>query len=260
MYDFFAATAWKMTPFPAYGFTHLSIFFCGLFLSVLAAIKLRNISVKKLDKILFFIGLFLLVTEIYKQLFHIYVLEPVGTYKYWIFPFYLCSVPMYFFLLLPFVRKEGIKRGMYAFLTSYNFIGGFMAFIEPSGIIHDYVTLTIHSFTWHMLIVFAGLLIGANANLRFTMKDFRRSMLCYVLLALLAIIINILMYDVSGGSVNAMFIGPPITSLIVFRDIAEKYGWAVNAVVFSAVLTLGAFLAFLPIMKLKKPYRIREKK
>ena len=253
MYDFFAKTAWKMEQFPAYGFTHLSLFFCGLLLTGFATYKLRNITEKKLDRILFFTGLFLIATEIYKQLFHIYYFDPVGSYKFWIFPFHLCSIPMYFCVIIPFVKNKTVKKAMYSFLASYNLLGGFMAFIEPSGIISDYVILTVHSFMWHMIIVFTGMIIGTNRNLIFRRSDYKYSVLCYIVLALTALTINVVFSEASGGDLNMFFIGPPISSIIVFHDIAEKFGWVANAIFYSAMLSLGAYIAFFPFTKMKKP-------
>lgn len=84
--DFFEHTAWKMNVPKPYGLFHLFFFFFGIALCVFFAYRLRNSS-KRQNKIIFFsVGIFLLITELYKQLFYFFVIGK-GSYQWWIFPF-----------------------------------------------------------------------------------------------------------------------------------------------------------------------------
>lgn len=100
---FFQATAWTMdTPKP-YGAFHLVLTVLGVSLSIFLARKFSFPERKAgPDTILFLCGLFLGLTELYKQGF-IYYIENGRTYDWWYFPFQLCSVPMYLGLFIPMV-------------------------------------------------------------------------------------------------------------------------------------------------------------
>ena len=241
-------TAIEVEKLPAYGWIHLSYFIVGVLVCILIAYLLRKKSIKTMNWILFGLGIFLIVTEIYKQLFYTYYIGQ-GAYQYWIFPFQLCSIPMYFCLLLPFIKNEKIRNAMYIFLISYNFLGGFISFLEPSGLIHEWLFLTVHAFLWHMILVLVGLIIGLNNHLKFSFKEFKSNIILFICLCIIAFIINILFW---GKDVNMFFVGPKISSIIVFETIATKFGWYINTPIYMLALTIGAFVFYLPFVLLSK--------
>lgn len=244
--DFLSWTAIKMPKVVPYGTFHLIFFFGGLILSILIAYLLRKKSSKTLKWIIFGLSFFLLITEIYKQLFYTYYIGN-GVYQNWIFPFQLCSIPMYIGLVLPFIKSEKVSKILLTFLASYNLLGGFIAFLEPSGLIHEYYTLTYHAFIWHMLITFMGILTGINQNIIYKKKDFKLNIIFFLCLCIIAFIINLLLSDT-----NMFFVGPNISSIIVFKTISTKFGWFINDLVYLPLLTLGAYICFYPFTKIKK--------
>ena len=123
MEELIKATAWRMTPPSAYGSFHLSFFLIGLLVSLGLAILLRRTTDRQNKVVLLVCGLFLVLSEIYKHLFYYYVVGE-GSYPWWIFPFQLCSVPMYICLIAPFLKKGGVQQALYNFMISYNFLGG----------------------------------------------------------------------------------------------------------------------------------------
>ena len=146
-------TAWTMTPPKPYSFFHIALSLTGIAFAVCLAACLNRRG-GSVSRRLFFAGLILAVSELYKQLFLTLAAHP-GVYDWWYFPFQLCSVPMYLCLLLPFLPES--KRGaLYAFLQDFSLLGGFLALAEPSGLMHPYVTLTLHGFFWHFGLIFIG--------------------------------------------------------------------------------------------------------
>ncbi len=245
LYDFMTATAWTMEKPKAYGAFHLIFTFVGVLLCILAARKLRHISERGNRIVLFGVGIFLVLTEIYKQLFYYYYIGN-GSYQWWIFPFQLCSVPMYLCIFASLLKKGKIQHGMFCFMTTYNLLGGIMAFIEPSGIVHEYWTLTLHAFIWHMLLIFVGAYLIASGRFAKTKKEFLSATVGFLALAVLAFSINLIFWDVSNGSINMFFVGPQNSSLAVFKQISEKFGWYISTLLYIPTVCLGAFLVFLP--------------
>ncbi len=240
-----AATAWEMTKPKAYGPFHLLFTFFGVLLCILIARKLRNVNERGNKIVLFSVGAFLLVTEIYKQLFHTFYLRD-HTYNFGIFPFQLCSVPMYLCLIAPFLKPGKIQNGMYYFMTTYNLLGGIMAFIEPSGIVHEYWTLTLHAFLWHLLLIFIGIYLILSGRYAKTRKEYLEATVTFLVLAVIAFCINLIFWEASGGGINMFFVGPRNSSLLVFKQISKACGWYVSTLLYIPTVCLGAFLVYLP--------------
>lgn len=238
-------TAWAMEKPVAYGAFHLTFFFVGLALSLLGAYLLRNAGERANRAVLLTVGLVLLVSEVYKQLFYTYILGK-GTYQWWIFPFQLCSVPMYFCLFLPFLKEGKLRQCCFDFLLAFNLMGGFLAFIEPSGLVHEYWTLTLHAFSWHMLLVFVGLYLGFSGRAGRKLRDFRNAVVVFILCCAVAFAINLALRQVSGGAVNMFYVGPSDSPIIVFRDISARFGWYVNTPIYMACLCAAAFVFYFP--------------
>ena len=243
--QFINATAWPMTEPASYGPFHLIFAFVGLAAAALLARRLRRLSDKGNRILLLTCGIFLLLSEIYKQLFYYYFIGQ-RSYQWWIFPFQLCSVPMYLCIIAPLLKPGKVQQGMYNFMMIYNLLGGFMAFVEPSGITHAYWTLTLHAFIWHMMLVFIGLYLAFSDRAGKTMKDYRAASVTFLCLSGIAFCINLIFWKAAEGDINMFFVGPRISPLIVFEWIAETFGWYVSTALYLPVVCLGAFLFFLP--------------
>ena len=238
MEQFLAWTAWGMEKPTAYGPFHLIFLIGGLSVCLLAAILLRRVGNKTNNILLFSVGAFLLVSEIYKQLFYTFYIGQ-GTYQWWIFPFQLCSVPMYLCLILPFIKSEKFRRPLYTFLATFNLLGGFIAMFEPSGLSHEYVTLTLHAFIWHLLLVFVGFYLIASDRAARSFKEYLPSVGVFFGLCTLAQIFNVIFRE---KDFKMFYISPfHPTPLVVFKQIEQATTWWVNMIVYLFALCLGAF-------------------
>ena len=246
-----AETAWMMEPPKPYGSFHLAFFFFGFMLSAFAAYRLRNISERGCRRVVFSVGLFLLFIEVYKQCFYYFYIGE-GEYPWWVFPFQLCSVPMYLCLIAPLLKPGRLQKGMYYFLVYYNMLGGIAAYLEPSGMISDYLALTLHSFSWHLSLVFLGMFLIATGNCGLKLRDYFSATGCYLVLCVIAFSLNLILRKPSGGSINMFFIGPNVSPLIVIRDIGARFGWYVGTAVYIPAVCLGAFVVFSVIRFAKK--------
>lgn len=253
MKAFFEWTAWKMTPPEPYGAFHLIFFFGGLLLAILITNRLKNCSEKTNRIVLVSCGVFLIICEVYKQLFYYYVIGD-SRYIWWIFPWQLCSIPMYLCIIAPFMKNKKIQNMMYNFLMTFNFFGGFIAFFEPSGLIHEYYTLTIHAFIWHMLLVFIGLYLWRSNRAGNKLKDFLSAIPVFITSAVIAEIINVVMKGKDG--INMFYISPYQQSpIIVFKELYVKLGWILNGFLFLFSLLLGSFIFFMIFYFMKEMFK-----
>ena len=242
---FIRATAIGMEKPKPYGIFHLCFVLIGVLLCVFAAYKLRRANEKQNRIVLVSVGVFLMLTEVYKQLFYYFIVGE-HSYEWWIFPFQLCSVPMYLCVIAPLLRPGRLQSGMYHFMSTYNLLGGVMAVIEPSGLLHKYLSLTLHAFVWHILLIFIGLYLIATGRCAKNFPDFRQATYTFLGLAALAFCINLIFWNVSEGTINMFYVGPRYSPLVVFEQISRSAGWYVSTALYLPVVGLGAYLMYLP--------------
>ena len=225
----------------AYGPFHLTFFLAGLAVSIFLARLLRNSNEKQNRRVLLVSGLLLLTFEIYKQLFQYYAIG-YERYPFGIFPFHICSTPMYLCLVAALIPSGRFQRALFNYIGTFGFIGGFISWFEPSGLSHGYWVQTLHSYIWHMILIFVGLHLGFSGRVAANKKDFRDAAIVFVGLCCAAFAVNLLFWNTSGGTINMFFVGPANSSLIVFKDISQRFGWYVNTPLYMGSMIFAAFI------------------
>ena len=238
-------TAWPMTPPRPYGMFHIAFAAAGVLAAFFGARLLAGKTPRGREKrrVVLAAGLCLSAMEIYKQLF-LYEIVGGGRYDWWYFPFQLCSLPMYLCPIMFFLGEDKRGTSVGTFMMDFNLLGGLMVFLEPSGLMHSYITLTLHGFFWHILIIFVGFYIGMSGQGNRTLSGFWRTLPIYVSGALLATLFNVMFAPF--GEISMFYISPyePSTQ-IVFHDIALRLGTGAGIASYMCATCLGAFLVHL---------------
>ncbi len=242
---FLKSTAIPMQEPKAYGAFHLLFWIIGTALAILAAYWLRNTTDRQNRRVLLVVGFFLLIAEIYKQAFQYYAIG-YTTYPFGIFPFHICSTPMYLSMIAGVLKPGRLQDALQNYIGTFGFAAGFIAFVEPSGLTQAYWPQTLHSFVWHILLVFLGVYLSFSGRVGRKRGDFKPAFFVYLSLCAVALVLDFAFYNVSNGTMNMFFIGPAGSSLIVFSDISKLLGWYVNTPLFIGCMTLGAFLVYWP--------------
>ena len=244
--SFFESMAWPMVPPPAYGTFHILFTLIGFGVCGFSAWKLRNVSDKVSGRILFFCGLLLAVSELFKQCFYYFVIME-NRYSWGDFPFQLCSIPMYMCLIVPWLKPGKLQRGMYSFMVLYNLLGGAISFTEPSGLLHEYWFLTLHSCIWHMMLVFIGLFVCFSKRGGNQKSDYVGATWTFLAMCGIAFVLNCLVQFGLGEHMNMFFVGPGNSSIAVFKQFSEWFGWYVNTPIYIGAVCLGAYIVFILI-------------
>ncbi len=239
-------TAWPMTPPKPYSSFHILLSICGI-LSALCLARILSRKPERAVKRLFVCGLILAGGELYKQLFLTLAVHP-GVYDWWYFPFQLCSIPMYLCLLLPGLPKR-LRPAVFTFLQDFGLLGGLMALAEPSGLMHPYVTLTLHGFLWHFILIFIGLFCHFSFAECRPAKQYVHALPIFFGCCLIALAIN----WAAGPETNiAMFYISPYhpSQQAVFRQLSLLLGIFPGNLLYVASAALGAFLVHLGLNRL----------
>ncbi len=249
------ATAWPIkTPRP-YGPFHLLLTLAGVTAAVCLACRLSKRlpgakdAAQRRTRPLLFCGLLLAVSEVYKQGF-LYLIVNDGHYDWWYFPFQLCSVPMYLCLLLPLADRleragrpylRGLSQILCTFLQDYALLGGVMALAEPSGLMHPYLTLTLHGFFWHFILIFLGLYCAMSGAAGTEWRWFFRTIPLFLLCCLIATAVNVAAHPY--GNADMFYISPYYPNgQVVFHQISLTIGTLAGNILYLLSVLLGAAL------------------
>lgn len=240
-------TAWPMTTPAPYSMFHICFTVIGVLIACLCAQRLKKNSKIWCDQVLFFCGLGLAASEIYKQYF-LYYVGNGQSYDWWYFPFQLCSLPMYLCLLLPLIRSPRLHRVICTFMQDFNLLGGLMALIEPSGLMHPYWTMTIHGLVWHIVLIFIGLFIALNGQADRSIRGFLNTLPLFGICCLIASFINVATHTL--GHAEMFYISPYYpTGQVVFRQVALQFGIMAGNVTYLLAICLGGFLCHIGLSR-----------
>lgn len=210
-----------------------------ILLALLLAWRLRRMGDRAFTWLMGFIGLLFASTEILKQL---YLYQAGGgRYNWWYFPFQLCSIPMYLCLLYPLCRRGRGRRLLCTFMYNFNLLGAIAVFFDTSGLYHDSLLLTIHSFGWHILIIFLGSLILFSRRTDVSWAGYGKSLALFLALCLMATGFNILFHPF--GDIDMFYITPYYPSIqIIFHSIALRLGTIPGDLIYVGAIAAGAAL------------------
>lgn len=242
-------TAWPMTPPVLYGPFHLLAAFGGSAAAIWAAWLFSpkdhlntnsRIHQQKFDRIMLISGVILLIGELYKQLMNFYVVND-HVYDWWIFPFQLCSLPMYLCPLLIMIHTEKRHRILCTFLLDFNMMGAVATFIDPSGIFHPYWMLTLHGILWHLMLIFVGFVIIFSHEADLTTRGFLRTLPLFAFFCLAAEVLNGILHRFSAA--NLFYISPwEMSTQLLFGDIDRILGRPIGILLYILAMAAGAWL------------------
>ncbi len=287
-------TDWTMTePVDGSAF-HLIVAVVGILLAIITAVAFarkqrlavsgdkesqdKNDLQKRAYRIDLIVGLILLLSEIYKQLFRYFIVDD-RHYLVEFVPFQLCSLPMYLCLINAWLMHRHTKResreknkcftrntgnrhtgnqctknqytknftekiicAINTFIIDFNLMGALMVFVEPSGIFSKYVVLTWHGILWHLLIIFLGVYKGLTCrDTHLSMSSFGKTLPIFFSGCGIATVLNIVLHPY--GFISMFYISPYEPSIqIVFSDIAAKFGIAAGNIAYILAMLLGGFV------------------
>lgn len=242
-------TAWPMTPPVLYGPFHLLAAFGGSAAAIWAAWIFSpkdhpntntRIHQQKFDQIMLISGIILLIGELYKQLMNFYVVND-HVYDWWIFPFQLCSLPMYLCPLLIMIHNEKRHRILCTFLLDFNMMGAVATFIDPSGIFHPYWMLTLHGILWHLMLIFVGFVIIFSHEADLTTRGFLQTLPLFAFFCLAAEVLNGILHRFSAA--NLFYISPwEMSTQLLFGDIDRILGRPIGILLYILAMAAGAWL------------------
>ncbi len=233
-----------------YGTFHLIFVALSLAIIITACYFMRKNKDKTFRIVMFTIGAVLILSEIYKQFYYLYAAGGEG-YDWYIFPFQLCSVPMYLCLVIGCMKKTKARDALCEYLVCIGFLGGIMAYVEPSGILKKTYFDIIHSCIWHAIIIFIALYVLFTNNACNNLKNYLWALAVFAGVVITATVLNVIFYD--KPDFNMCYISPFYnTPLAVFKDfdvffknaLGRYLGRSVSALIYIIAIVIGGFLVY----------------
>jgi uncharacterized membrane protein YwaF len=155
----------------------------------------------KADRIVISICAFILLCcELFKQQFWF---TYYGYYRFEIFPFQFCSVPIYVSLFAAIVPWEKARELCYRFLAFYGIIGGLAVMLVPTAVLYTYfVPMSLHAMIWHAVLVIMGVYLIVSRGYGKQLKELIGPSVMLLVFVVIAIIGNILVYKLHLGTPN----------------------------------------------------------
>lgn len=211
------------------------------------------------------IGLFLISTEIYKQLLFAYHYNFQGDYHWSLFPFQLCSIPMYTAAIMPLARNEKLRKSLFAFMALYGMLGGIAVTLFQSSVLtwEDY-SLDYQSIIWHFGLVALGIYSATYLNIgsikfKETLKIYEYGTFTFLFFLVVAEIINLLIilnhgYNEFTAGGNMFYISMFMFNLAipVLSTVTSTCGWYIGFIGYTFALMAGAFIIFSTYFGLNK--------
>ena len=216
-------------------------------LAILIPLFFRNAEEKIYKRILFIFWVVLIILEIFKELVKSFHYGDPSYWEYSIrdFPFSICSMPYYFIPIVLFVNKEKhpkIVDAATGYLCLITLAAGIAVCIYTKMATSTLIYINIQTFIHHGSQVVLGIFIYVWNRKNITIKTFYRSLIAFLITAVIAIIINVAFYP---HFINMFFINPTrITNLPVGNIVQEKAGYPVYLIAFLSVIALMTFLTY----------------
>ena len=237
----------------AYGTYHILFMIISLIIIITFCYFMRKSSDKTFRIVLISLGSFLILTEIIKQFYYLYAIGRSG-YDWDIFPFQLCSVPMYVSVIAGCLKKGKVRSIICEYLVTIGFLGGIMAYVEPSGILHNDLFKLLHSCIWHAMLIFIALYILFTNNACKDLKGYPKALVVLGFVVLTATFLNVIFIDKAEVGFNMCYISPfRNTPLAVFKDFDVFFknllgiyvGRIVSIIIYLFAVGLGGFVIYL---------------
>ena len=229
-----------------YGDLHLGLAALAVALNIAVYHIVRNKREDRLLDILWALGIFMILAEIFKQWFcYEYLFDRQINLRY--FPWQLCSIAMYLSVSARYLKGKA-QEAVLVYLSTFSLVGAVMALASPAGMLLDQAVFTLHSFIYHALIIsesMIAILILRNRE----MPLFRSALPLFGVTVLISELINLLARRIINDPLrepNMFYINPYFeTTQPVFRNIARSFGTFAEIIVYLLCLILAAYLVFL---------------
>lgn len=214
----------------------------------------KTLAVKhdpKIDrKVIGSFAVILLLGEVFKQLFWYAFYD---YYRFEIFPFQFCSVPIYVSLFSAFAPWEKAREISYRFLAFFGIIGGLAVMVVPSAVLYTYfVAISLHSMIWHAILVAMGVYLIVSRGYGKKLKELVSPFVMFLGFVALAIIGNVLVYKLHlgtdacqpGDNLSMFYLSPYYPTQFPLLGAVQEFSYPLFVLAYIAIFTCFSLIVW----------------
>jgi len=208
---------------------------------------------KTLKYVLGIYGACALILEILKQLIWSVEIDSVTNvlvwdYQWYIFPFQLCSTPIYICLICMFLEKGKARDAMLSFMAYTTILGSIASAIIPNSLFVEDIVVNIHAMWLHLGSLVVSIYLFMSKEVIPNKKSFLSAIIVFLITIIFASALNILVYNaniLNGETFNMFYISPYFESTLpIFCDIYNNVSYGVFLSTYILALCLGSGIIF----------------
>ena len=174
------------------------------------------------------------------------------TYHWYVFPFQLCSTPIYILPFIIFLKDGGVRDAFISYMALFSLFGGLVVYLYPNDVFASTMGINIQTMVHHGMQIVLGVFFVAHSRRRFNLKFFLKSTLVFVALVVIAIVSNEIMYvyitnkGIANDIFNMFYISRhyPCT-LPILADIYKMVPYPVFALIYILGFAIVSFVIYL---------------
>ena len=219
-----------------FGLFHFAALIVLIIATVFAVKFLKNAPEKTFRRFVLAVWIVIVIGEIYRQIsFSLKLVDGafIWDYAWYIFPFQLCSSPLYAFPVIVFLKEGKLRDAFLSFLALWSFFGGLAVMIYPGDVFCASLGINIQTMVHHSSQVLVGVLIAVRNYKKMNAKYFLRGLCVYLVFLTIAMLLNIYVHDYlvsigSGHTINMFYISPYYQcTLPILSNIHAATSWGV---------------------------------
>ena len=196
----------------SYSLFHLAFLILTVAATAFLIRKFRNSDEKTIRRILWGAWITLIILETYKQVVFSYnedIYVPghmIWNYQWFVFPFQLCSSPLYVLPFAALLKKGHAKDAVVSFLATFSVFGGLAVMLYPNDVFTSLGGVNVQTMIHHGSQIAVGLFLAARYRSSWTFKVFLKGIVPFAILSAIAILLNEIMFAyLTSHSINAAF-------------------------------------------------------
>ena len=243
----------------AYGLFHL----VSLVLVVVSAVGLclwhrKSGSPKRVVDVVFAVAVTVVVMEVYKLVNYSFSYEDgIGfDFPWYVFPWQVCSTPMYVGILAGIVRKGKVHESLCAYLATYSLFAGAAVMLYPGDVFIGTVGINIQTMFCHGSMIAVAVYLMVSGYVKLEHKTILKAMPVFAVTVMIAMILNEVAYQtglLETDTFNMFYISPYCDPYLPVYSIVQEmvaYPWCL--IIYIAGFTAAAYLSLLLAMLVRK--------
>ena len=195
-------------------------------------------------------SLIMICCEIFKQFFWFAFYD---YYRFEIFPFQFCSVPIYVATFATIIPSEKIRELCYKFLAFYGIIGGLAVMVVPSAVLYTYfIPMSIHAMLWHATLVVMGSYLIVSRDYGSKLRELIAPSIMLFGFVVIAIVGNILVYNLHlntpncqpGDNLSMFYISPYYPTQLPLLGIVQEFSYPLFVVCYLIFFNLFSVIVW----------------